>query len=285
MATNSNIEWTHHTGNFWWGCTRVGQGCVNCYAATLANRWGKDVWDNDVREYKKQVWGDLHKWQREAEEAGEYRRVFVGSMMDIFEKPMKTVTHKGEPVYMSGNGQVHASQGTTADIRRRFFSQVDKFPNLMFLLLTKRPSNINKYIPEEWKANPPRNVMYGATIACQQDIQDVARAFEKVKGAKFLSIEPLVEAVNMEPFMEHYYNDQDRNEPPVDEWEMTVDWVIVGGESGHNRRPFDPDWARSIKHDCEATGTAFFMKQWDKVKAVPDDLMVREFPAHHDFQP
>lgn len=270
MATNSKIEWTDHTGNFWWGCTKVGAGCVNCYAATLANRWGKDVWDNEVREYKKQVYKDLPKWQKEAEQAGVYRRVFVGSMMDIFEKPMKLIDSKANPVSLKlGSAEIE----TTGHLRAEFFDNVEKYPNLMFLLLTKRPSNINKHIPESWKNNPPRNVMYGATVACQKDAVDVARHFDKVNGEKFLSIEPLIESVEMSPF-------ETWHDGPL----PTVSWVIVGGESGHRKRPFDPDWARSIRDWCDTMEVPFFMKQWDKVKEVPDDLMIREFPRWHNIK-
>lgn len=40
-----------------------------------------------------------------------------------------------------------------------------------------------------------------------------------------------------------------------------IDWVIVGGESGPDARPMKPDWARSIRMQCEAAGVAFFFKQ------------------------
>lgn len=273
MATNSKIEWTDHTGNFWWGCEKVGEGCVNCYAATLANRWGKDVWGNEVREYKKQVYKDLPKWQKEAEDKGVYRRVFVGSVMDIFEKSMKTIDSKGDFKRLPINDLPEEERPIweTGDLRDNFFdSIVPKYPNLMFLLLTKRPSNINKYIPESWKDNPPVNVMYGATVACQKDAVDVARHFDKVNGAKFLSIEPLIEEVDMSPFETWY-------DGPL----PLIDWVIVGGESGHGKRPFDPDWARKIRDWCKDTETPFFMKQWDKIKDIPEDLLIREFPENH----
>jgi protein gp37 len=55
--------------------------------------------------------------------------------------------------------------------------------------------------------------------------------------------------------------------------------VIQGGESGPNKRKFDPDWARKLKAECEATGTAYFFKQIDKVKQIPNDLMIREYPS------
>lgn len=41
-----------------------------------------------------------------------------------------------------------------------------------------------------------------------------------------------------------------------------LDWIIVGGESGREARPMHPDWARQIRDQCAAAGTAFFFKQW-----------------------
>src|SRR5690606_4822938 len=41
-----------------------------------------------------------------------------------------------------------------------------------------------------------------------------------------------------------------------------IDWVIVGGESGHGARPMHPDWARDIRDQCQKAGVPFFMKQW-----------------------
>ena len=95
---NSNIEWTHHTANLWWGCVKVHAGCDNCYAMLEAKRRGNDVWGNDKpRRQIKNVWMEIEKYQKNAAEKGEIHRVFVGSMMDIFEKPMPLVDHKGIP--------------------------------------------------------------------------------------------------------------------------------------------------------------------------------------------
>jgi protein gp37 len=41
-----------------------------------------------------------------------------------------------------------------------------------------------------------------------------------------------------------------------------VDWVIVGGESGHGARPMQPEWVRSIQAACRRSKTPFFFKQW-----------------------
>lgn len=41
-----------------------------------------------------------------------------------------------------------------------------------------------------------------------------------------------------------------------------IDWVIVGGESGHKARPMNPQWVRDIRDACKENGVAFFFKQW-----------------------
>jgi protein gp37 len=43
-----------------------------------------------------------------------------------------------------------------------------------------------------------------------------------------------------------------------------IDWVIVGGESGHQARPMNAAWARNVKRQCAAAGVAFFFKQWGR---------------------
>lgn len=68
-----------------------------------------------------------------------------------------------------------------------------------------------------------------------------------------------------------------------------LDWVIVGGESGARARPMNADWARAIRDDCRWAGAAFFLKQMggrdkDKGGAIPDDLMVREFPGWQSIE-
>lgn len=41
-----------------------------------------------------------------------------------------------------------------------------------------------------------------------------------------------------------------------------IDWVIAGGESGPDARPMHPNWARSLRDQCQAVGVPFLFKQW-----------------------
>ena len=65
---------------------------------------------------------------------------------------------------------------------------------------------------------------------------------------------------------------------------LGLDQIIVGGESGHEARPMEPDWARSLRDQCKRWRVSFFMKQMGSVygdhkgKDLPDDLNIREFP-------
>lgn len=258
MAENSKIEWTHHTANLWHGCTKVHAGCDHCYAETLSHRWGRDIWGNDKpRMVIKSVWNDLEKYQAKAAAVGEMHRVFVGSMMDIFEKPMPLVDSKGRPVLRDGQ------QMTTDHARQHFFFHViPDCPNLLFLLLTKRPGNTNKYIPESWKQNPPANVMFGTSPCDQKTADTLIPQLLEVKGKHFLSIEPLLGPVDLrltEPMpgqTEQYYHTRSEG----------IDWVICGGESGHGARPMHPDWVRSLRDQCNEAAVPFFFKQWGEYR-------------------
>lgn len=251
MAQNSKIEWTHHTANLWHGCTKVHEGCDNCYAEALAKRWGDDVWGNDKpRKEIKSVWNELLKMQKLAKQAGEMHRVFVGSMMDIFEKPMPII-------------DANIPEYTTGVLRDRLFDQISNgwYPNLMFLLLTKRPSNINKYIPESWKESPPENVMFGTSPVNQETYDKLVPQLMEVKGNKFLSIEPQLGFIDISGC-------------------SNLDWIIQGGESGPHKRPFDINWAYSLRNQCESLGISYFFKQIDKIQPIPDDLKDRQFPIN-----
>lgn len=264
MAENSKIEWTHHSANLWWGCTEVHSGCDNCYARVFSHRYdgGNSLWgEGSKRRAIKSVWNDLAKYQRLAAKADEVHRVFVGSMMDIFEKDMP----------LQAPLEHHES---TDSLRQELFTQItwddgNLYPNLVFLFLTKRPSNINKMIPAEWIDDPPPNVMFGTSVVDQKTANTLVPQLVKVKGGKFLSVEPQLGPIDFE----------DPGMKPVDGiWYGGINWVIQGGESGAHKRPFNLDWARSMRDQCAKANVPYFFKQIDKIQPIPEDLMIRQFP-------
>jgi len=280
MAENSKIEWTHHTANLWWGCTEVHSGCDNCYARVFSHRYdgGKSLWGNDVpRRRIKSVWGDLERYQRMAAKAGEMHRVFVGSMMDIFEKSMPLANPEEEHFEF------------TDDMRQELFTEItwgDRglYPNLMFLFLTKRPSNIAKMVPAGWLETPPPNVMYGTSVVDQKTADTLIPQLMRVPGKKFLSIEPQLDVVDLRNVFGLYEYDDGKYSLKVSSRFDSPDWIICGGESGQNKRPFNPDWARLLRDQCNTAGVPFFMKQIDKVQPIPEDLMIRQFQNYEKLK-
>lgn len=281
MAQDSPIEWCKHTANLWWGCTKVHAGCNHCYAEYLSEtRYNKGVWGPDKpRLAIKSVWKDLLKMQKKAAATNEYHRVFIGSMMDIFERPMFLIDHKGKPL-RDDSGKENNSI-TTDTLRRVLFKQViPASPNLIFLLLTKRPSSINKYIPEEWLDNPPANVMFGTSVSDQETADTLIPQLLNVKGKRFLSIEPILAPLHISNSIRLWQFKKDGSFYSTFFGDK-IHWVIVGGESGQHKRPFNCEWARALRSECKAANVPFFMKQVDKIQPIPEDLMIRQFPDYH----
>lgn len=290
MAQNTKIEWCSHTGNLWHGCTEVHAGCDNCYARVQNHHWHpkNGHWGNDVpRLFIKSFFPEIEKYQKLAEDAGKKHTVFVGSMMDIFEKSMPLVNHKGEDLPFSSTGK----------LRTAFFHNISLglYPNLIFLLLTKRPSNINKMIPEEWKTNPPENVMFGTSPVDQKTAETLIPQLLQVNGQRFLSCEPQLGEIDLTKICEgegptdykhnvlggEMTNDISFGMKEVIRTGPVIHWVIQGGESGHHKRPFNLQWAYDMKKQCAIYGVPYFFKQIDKVQQIPENLMIKQFPANH----
>jgi protein gp37 len=158
MAENSKIEWTTHTFNPWRGCTKISDGCKNCYADTLSKRnpgtlgtWGP----NGTRVVASEsMWKQPLKWNRDAEALGYRPRVFCASLADVFEDwlgPM--VFSDGRRVGINydkhqspedGGLAIVAGSATMQDIRNHLFELIDATPTLDWLLLTKRPESIRR---------------------------------------------------------------------------------------------------------------------------------------------
>ena len=259
MAKDSKIEWCDHTLNLWHGCTKVHAGCKNCYAETLDKRYHKAAphWGvGSSRKLIKSAFANLAKWQAQAASENRIDTVFCGSMMDIFEEPKPLIDHKGNPVFNH-----EGKQKKTGELRSELFSNIEAgaYPNIRFLFLTKRPQNIKEYCPNSVVYNPL--CWFGVSISNQQTADKYIPKLKRISGNTFLSIEPLVDRIVF-PY----------------KYCIPADWITVGGESGHKKRPFNPDWAREIKAHSKAYCIPFFMKQWDKVQPIPPDLMIREFP-------
>jgi protein gp37 len=250
MGTTTSIEWTDHTFNPWWGCTKVAPECDNCYAERDSKFRGFKVWGPAA---PRRFFGDGHwklpfKWNEEAGRAGVMRRVFCASFADVFER---YETGADESRFVEVDPAAEAIAASMGCERARLFSLIEGTPMLLWLLLTKRPENISTMIPSDWLARPRRNVWFGTSVGTTGRLSAIDRLLDVPAALHFVSYEPALELVDFEPHLR-----------PRDKDGRRLQWLIAGGESGHRRaRSFHIEWARAQKIACERTGVSFFMKQ------------------------
>lgn len=348
MGQDSSIEWTDHSFNPWIGCTKVHQGCTNCYAEAGFDKrkhWAK--WGpNGTRVMTSdENWSKPKAWNKAAKAAGVRHRVFCASLSDVFEDWDGGVSSARfingrvitDEVWVTPNGEFRRHSSPAAaeilerqgmrrarldDVRRRLFALIDDTPHLDWLLLTKRPENIRRMWmlfdyqvgggkrtlsfdePNLLNAETLRpNVWLGTSISDQASADTQIPELLKCRDLSpvlFLSAEPLLGPIDLTRIptgiwsyghvdvMSGYLCGDEPDEMydyeadphgwvrnPAGEWdrgEYGVDWVIVGGESGHGARPVHPAWVRSIRDQCQAAGVAFFFKQWGEwAPWTPDD--------------
>jgi protein gp37 len=277
MAENSAISWTTHTWNPWIGCSKVSPACDGCYAEAIMDKryhrvqWGAPGQGAGTRSRtSKSTWDAPLKWQRQAVKDGTRPFVFCASLADIFDNQVP------------------------AEWRREAFEVMRKTPNLVYLLLTKRPQNIVKL--SDAAGGLPRNAALGTTVEDQKraDINVphlLAAKWDAKPLFAFVSCEPLIGPIDLtrvrarSPMGHHRINALDGNAPRGGAWwggnvgvpeppRVSIDWVITGGETdqgGHKARPTHPDWFRSLRDQCTSHGKAFHHKQngeWVSVSEV-----------------
>ncbi len=237
MGKDTKISWCHHTFNGWWGCQRVSPECERCYAETFSKRTGHDIWGPTTgrRFFGDKHWNEPRKWNADALASGERRRVFCSSMSDVFE------------------------DRRDLDMpRARLWELIEATPALDWLLLTKRPEN-HDMVPLAWQTGSrrPGNLWFGTTCGVNKSKARIAHLLAaKWPAIRFLSMEPLLEAVTLDPntlgvsghLAETFGN-------PL------INWVITGAESGPKHRPMADDWVRALRDQCIEADVPFFFKQ------------------------
>ena len=235
------------------GCRAISEGCEHCYAARLAEQY-PELRDNDG--------GFAPHLPKSLKNPPKSGIVFAGNMTDLLGNWNDGLSIR---LWLSG-------LSTTATN----------------LVLTKRAGRLRD-LPDDLLALD--HIFYGVTAENQDRL--IYRAPQiMLSGAKhkWISLEPLLEPVRIAPYLltEHQKRGFDHQYiPPAHDWQYTdkFDWVVVGAESGPNRRPCKIEWVRQIVEDCREWGCPVFVKQLDlngklvkDINQFPEDLQIREVP-------
>jgi len=242
MAGFSKIEWTDSTFNPWVGCTKIKRpgkkpsACDFCYAEKWAKRSGQVTWGNFARRRTTEsYWRGPPSWNSQAvdfhERFGRRRRVFCASLADVFDNQVD------------------------AEWRADLFDLIRRCDQIDWQLLTKRPQNIRKMLPNDWGNGYP-NVWLGTTAEDAESYhQRVGHLLTLPAVVRFVSYEPAIGPLGK-----------------IDISGRTPDWIIIGGESGVRAdlaRPTQPQWARDAIAECRRHDVAPFLKQWGSYSNNP----------------
>jgi protein gp37 len=292
MADKTTIEWTDATWNPVRGCTRVSEGCRNCYAEVMAARFSDPgQWGHGLAQRVTLPGGGIdHRWTGRVE--------LVPAMLDAplrWRKPRRIFVNSTSDLF-------HGS--LPDDAIDQVFAVMALAPHHTFQVLTKRPERARAYLSDPARRRsaatfaalrhatgaytiredcsllwPLPNVWLGTSVEDQATADTrIPHLLATPAAVRFISAEPLlgpVDLTRLDPKIFaatanaltgrwRWEDGPSRQEAPA------LDWVICGGESGPGARPMHPDWARSLRDQCQAAGVAFFFKQWGEWAVVYD---------------
>ncbi len=298
MGDKTKIEWSEATwtpirarnratGKVGWHCERVTPGCEHCYSESLNKRHGTGLPFKPGHRADVELFLDEEmllaplRWRRP-------RMIFVCSMTDLFATFVPDAWIDRVFAVMALAPQ-HTFQVLTkrAGRMREWFSDRTSFARgdgsfsrggRVAAAAAEIDATRGRALPG-W---PLPNVWLGVSAEDQRRADERCSHLLKTPAAVwFVSAEPLLGPIDFTrlsitdpdpPQLSFGYNalrgavspwlEGQRQEDLADPDNPRLDWVIVGGESGRGARPMHPDWARSIRDQCKATGTPFFFKQW-----------------------
>ncbi len=241
----TKIPWTEQTWNPIVGCSKVSPGCLNCYAERMACRlahMNKRAYQDVTQPNENITW--FEQWNS--------KTAFVPSALD---KPLK---RKKPTMYFVCSMGDFWHPSVEPEWRGRVYDVVRKCPQHIFQFLTKRPELIT-----DWPADLS-NSWLGVTVENQAMADKRIPKLKQIPAAvRFVSVEPLLEGVEI-----------------PDTVLRKLDWVIIGAESGPNRRPCSLEWVSRLGILCNCAGVPVFVKQIDingKLVKMPANWP-QEFP-------
>lgn len=261
------IEWATKVWNPTTGCDRVTPGCDHCYALTMAKRLKgmgstKYQTDGDPRTSGPGFGLAIHEdtlgiplgWRKP-------QRIFVNSMSDLFHADVPD-----EFIARVWAVMASAPRHTFQVLTKRHGRMRSLLSSEEFRLAVQRRiphAGASPYVAAYWKTWPLPNVWLGVSVEDQKraDLR-IPALLDTPAAVRWLSCEPLLGPVDVINGL-------------GDGWLTGIDWIVAGGESGPGSRPMHPDWARSLRDQCQVAGVPFLFKQWGSHRPSAAGSIVR----------
>jgi protein gp37 len=280
MADGTHIQWTDATWNVVTGCTRISDGCDHCYIdRTPPFRMQHRRFDapgvggtTGVKLHSDRL-GQPQRWRQP-------RLIFVCSLADLFHDDVPDRFIADVWAVMALAKQHSFQVLTKRPARMRALLTSAEFLALVQRAALARVGGAAPWLVEPWW--PLRNVWCGVSVESQKwaDIR-IPLLLDTPAAVRWLSCEPLLGPVDLTVREDWFHGPADC---ACDQISCpSIDWVVVGGESGPGSRPMHPQWAESLRNQCVAAGVPFFFKQWgDWSPMAPLDALGRfDFRRDH----
>jgi protein gp37 len=279
----TQIEWADYTWNPISGCSPASEGCNNCYAARIANRFkGTPAFPDGFK-----VTPHPERLDEPRKLKGKGKRIFVCSMSDIF--------HPDVP-----DGFIE-----------QIFKVMRETPQHAFFVLTKRPERM---VGKNWAVDFERHTpdrpyvsnWYAPNIWVGVSVENQAAADKRIPvlidlfiAHRFVSVEPMLGPVNL-TIIPANCKGVDGADVPEDYFSALngwtydpqesqhgrrmfnhLDWVIAGAESGPGKRECRTEWACKLWHQCKVAKVPFFFKNYNDIRDA-NCAFDGEWPCPHD---
>lgn len=248
MATK--IEWCDITANVISGCSKVSEGCMNCFA----EKFSKRLQAMGMRGYENGFKPTPHPWVLdEIEKLRKPRKIFLDSMGDLFHP----------------------------EIQGRYINEVWRtifnHPKHRYIILTKRSERLKDWTEAKaectcWPIEDiwPDWIWLGVSVESQEHLSRIDDLLETRAAVKVVSFEPLLGPIEI-----------------PEEMLRQLQWVIVGCETGPGARLMEEKWACDIWRQCRDAQIPFFFKKWGRLVAGLECAKVqttRQFPLERGLR-
>lgn len=278
MSGKTGIEWTDSTWNPIRGCSRVSEGCRNCYAEGVAARFSHPAKQGYITE-----WGEAQGFRNE----GPYHGLIAKSgqwngQIKIADHLMDWPLRKRKPQRIFVNSMSDLfHENVPDDVIDRIFAVMLAAHWYTFQVLTKRPQRMKEYVNERFHDLPP-HIWMGVSVEDQATANErIPLLLDTPAAVRWVSAEPLLGPVVLNRYL---FVGAEGGIDFAHTPRQLLHWIVCGGESGRNARPMHPEWARSLRDQCEAAGVPFLFKQWGEW--LPDGQQSsHDIPAIASSQP
>lgn len=264
----TKIEYLDYTYNpIKMRCTPISDGCRNCWAIAMAKRLAKNP--------------SIYRDQQKA---------YAGGPPMLDHKEIEAPLHlkKSAKIGVQFMGDI-LHDSIDGFWISAIWGVMQRCPQHTFFILTKRPERFLKLTPQ---LPVLENVWFGVSISTNEGFWMIEKLLQISAAHRWVSIEPMLGTINLRGWIE--YSESCVNcgdgsgsisgrccdEPMLIE-NPSLDWVVLGGETGPKARPMHPDWVRSVKDQCKAAGVPFFFKhhgEWLHQSQFPIGASFRKLP-------